>query len=326
MGSRSKRPSEQEDPRDVAVLATAEEDIARIKRIGRRARLEISILAHADEAPKYYRIVTLGEAWTPETDTRVAYAARASITDEQLSDLLLGLSRDRAANVLVPVKPQSTAEAKRVQLAVTSARQLATALDLADAETRAIASLRELLDADRAYCLYYTRDDGSLWSETRRRERGDDRRAIAGIVGWAARTGKAVNVARASADARWLGPLDDPDGDPNSQLLVQPVIAADRRVLGVLVVARRPKRTPFVELDELVLEQFAALAGPLLEQHQLALVSQQLLREISAPHSIPALDSPIQAFARRIRALPKWTYAVGGAALTLAIVLLATTC
>lgn len=323
------RAIEQEDPRDVAVLATADDDIARIQRIGRKTRLEVSTLARADEAPPYYRIVTLGEAWKPDTDPRVAYAARSTITDDQLADLLVGLSHDRAPAVLVPVKPQSAAEAKRVQLAVASARQLATAADRAEAETRTIAALRELLDADRAHCMFYTREDGALWSETRRRAGGDDRRAIAGITGWAARTGRAVNALRASADPRWLAPLDDPDGDPNSQLLVQPVIAADRRVLAVLVATRRPKRTPFTELDVLVLEQFAALAGPLIEQLQLAHETQQLLRDGAAGDDLasdPALDSPIRALVRRARALPKWTYAVAGAVLMLLIVLLATTC
>jgi hypothetical protein len=34
---------------------------------------------------------------------------------------------------------------------------------------------------------------------------------LAGIAGWAARTGRPANVPRASADPRWLAPLDDPD-------------------------------------------------------------------------------------------------------------------
>jgi hypothetical protein len=308
----------------VAIVATAEADIARVRRIARKARLEVSVLSRAEDAPPYYRLVTLGEAWTADTDPRVAYAARSTITDDQLADLLVGLSRDRAPAALVAAKPQSAAEARRVQLAFTISRKLAQATDLAEAETVAIDAIRELLDADRGYCVYYSNEDGALWSETRRRTRGDDRSAIAGVVGWSARTGRPVSVPRASADPRWLGPLDDPDGDMHSQLLLQPIIASDRRVLGVFVAARRTKRPPFTELDITVLERFAALASPLLEQLQLATVTQQMLHESSAPHDIPALDSPIQSLMRRVRSLPRWAYAAGGAALMLVVVWLAT--
>ncbi len=312
------------DPIDVAIVATGEDDIARIRRIARKARLEVSVLARAEDAPPYYRLVTLGEAWAADTDSRVAYAARSTISDDQLADLLVGLSRDRAPAALVASKPQSAAEAKRAQLGFASSRKLAQATDLAAAETLTIEAVRELLDADRVYCVYYSNEDGALWSETRRRARGDDRRAIAGVVGWSARTGRPVNVPRASADPRWLGPLDDPDGDMHSQLLVQPIIATDRRVIGVLVAARRTKRPPFNDLDVTLLERFAALASPLIEQLQLATVTQQMLRESSSSHDIPALDSPIQSLMRSLRSLPRWTYAVGGAVLMLIIVLLAT--
>src|SRR5205085_4340478 len=119
-----------------------------------------------------------------------------------------GLSQDRAPAPLIAAKPQSAAEARRSQLAIASSRKVAAAEDLASAEALTIAATRELVDAERAHCLYYARETGALWSETRRRDAIDDRRAIAGVVGWTARTGKQANVARASADARYLAPLD----------------------------------------------------------------------------------------------------------------------
>ena len=42
---------------------------------------------------------------------------------------------------------------------------------------------------------------------------GDQRRAQAGMVGWVARTGLPVHVARAADDPRWHAAIDDPDGD-----------------------------------------------------------------------------------------------------------------
>jgi len=311
------------DPLDVAILATAEEDIARVRKIAKKARLEVSVLARADEAPPYYRIVTLGEAWTPDTDRRVAYAARSTMTDDMLAELLVGLAHDRAPAPLVATKPQSPAEAKRVQQAFAVSRGIATASDLAEAEMLAITALRELLDADRAYCFYFNHEDGTLWSEQRRRSRGDDRRAIAGVVGWAARTGRATTIPRASADPRWLGPLDDPDGDAHSQLAVQPILAVDRRVIGVFIAARRTKRAPFTDVDTNVLERFAALAGPMIEQLQLVSATNTLLRGGTDSDLSHVTDSPIQALIRRARALPRWTFALGGAALMLLLVLAA---
>src|SRR5690606_3346635 len=154
----------------------------------------------------------------------IAYAARSTITDDQLADLLIALTEGRALDPRPPLTPaQTTAEARRLQVALAGARKLAALSDLAEAEDLATATLRELLDCDRAYCWFVDPDSGALWSEVRRRAGTDDRRAIAGVAGWVARTGRAAAAPHASTDPRWLGPLDDPDGDPHSQLLVQPL-------------------------------------------------------------------------------------------------------
>jgi GAF domain-containing protein len=321
---RARRPSAEEskrssrdgiEPRDVAVVTTDAAENARVGKLARKARLEVSVLSSPEEVPPYYRIVTLGEAWTPDSDSRVAYAARSEITDDQLIELLAGIASERAPAPLVAVKPQTVAEARRLQPAFASLRTIAGEADLAAAETTLVAALKRIIDADRAYCLYFDADDGSLWSETRRRKTNDDRLAIAGVVGWCARTGRTANVERASADPRWLGPLDDPEGDPNSQLLVQPVITADRRVIGVLAVVRRPKRPGFTDADVALLVQLAALASPMLEQLVLADDVQLLLRD-SSGH---VAQSPVQRLVAGVGALPRWSYALAGAAVTAAI-------
>jgi hypothetical protein len=329
---RARRPSAEDskrssrdgiEPRDIAVVATDAADIARVGKLAKKARLEISVLSSPDEVPPYYRIVTVGEAWTPDSDARVAYAARSEVTDDQLIDLLAGIATERAPAPLVVVKPQTVAEARRLHPAFASLRAIATDADLASAETTMAAVLKQVLDADRAYFLYFDASDGSLWSETRERKTHDDRRAIAGIVGWCARTGRGANVERASADPRWLGPLDDPDGDPNSQLLAQPVITADRRVIGVLVVVRRAKRPGFTDADVALLAQVAALTSPILEQIHVARDVQELLSDSSGPVEMPVAPSPIQRFVAAASALPRWSYAVAGAAIAAAVMALA---
>jgi hypothetical protein len=266
-----------------------------VQRIAKKLRLELSTFTALADAPAFYRVLMLGEAFSGNDD-RVAYAARSSISDEALGDVLSALIHDRAVVPAAPlVKPQSAAEARRAQLAFAGARSLAAATDLAAAEEVVLATINELLDTDRAYCWLVDPVSGALWSEIRRRTGGDDRKAIAGIAGWVARTGRAVAVPRASADPRWLAPIDDPDGDPHSQLLVQPIVRVDQRVHGVLIAARRARRPGFTETDASLLARFATLIAPLFEQISVAREAQEMIGE----------DTPVKP---QVAAMPASTF------------------
>lgn len=313
------------EPRDLAVVANPD-DAKRIDRIAKKARVELSTFGKLADAPEFYEVITIGETWSPTSDARIAYAARSTITDDQLADLLVGLTSGRAvAPAPVLTSAQSTAEARRSQLAFAAARKLAAATDLATAEEIATTTLHDLLDIDRAYCLFADPDSGALWSERRRRAGGDDRRAIAGIAGWVARTGRTANVARASADPRYLAPLDDPGGDPNSQLLLQPLVRSDDRVHGVLVAVRRPRRPGFTETDVALLTRFAALAAPLFEQLAVYLDTQLLVGEdTSTPSPLPAAPDPLWlAIVRGRHPLARWIFLALGLLVGLIIGLLA---
>jgi GAF domain-containing protein len=308
------------EPRDLAVVVNADE-AKRVDRIAKKARIELSTFGKLADAPDFYAIVTIGEAWSQASDARIAYAARTSITDDQLSDLLVGLSTRRS---VVPApklaRPQSAAEARRAQVAFAGARKLAAEPDLASAEARVAATMNELLDVDRAYCLFIDPDTGRLWSEQRRRAVGsDERRAIAGITGWCARTGRAVNVPHATTDPRYLAPLDDPDGDPHSQLLVQPLIRNDERVHGVLVAVRRPRRPGFTETDAALLARYAALATTQLEQLAAYVDTQAMTGdEMGAPPAMPDAPAPAPTdpmwlqIARGQHPLAPWLFLIVG--------------
>src|SRR5262249_20190189 len=119
----------------------------------------------------------------------------SSIPDDQLSDLFHALVHDRVVVPAGPVtRPLSIIEARRSQLALAGARKLAVVTDLAAAETITVETLRELVDADRAYCWFVDPESGAMWSEARHRIGMDAFRAIAGISGYCARTGRAANV------------------------------------------------------------------------------------------------------------------------------------
>jgi GAF domain-containing protein len=311
------------EPRELAVIAN-DDDAKRVNKLAKKLRLELSTFPKLADAPEFYQVVTVGETWSGN-DNRVAYAARSTMSDDQLGDLLIGLVHARAVAPAAPIaKPQSAAEARRSQLAFAGARKLAVTTDLAAAEAIAMATIRDLLDTDRAYCWFVEPETGALWSEARKRASGDDRRAIAGIAGWVARTGRSANVPRASADPRWLGPLDDPEGDPHSQLLVQPLVRVDDRVHGVLIAARRARRPGFTETDTALFARFAALAAPLLEQIEVAAQSQQMIGEDNAsPSPLPAApDSPLQAIVRGSHPLARWIYLALGVVVGLLLGLL----
>ncbi len=329
--SDSKRPRVASEPRDLAVVADAD-DAKRVHKIAKKARLELATFSQLADAPDFYQVVTIGGTFSPEHDRRIAYAARSTISDDQLADLLVALTGGRALDPPPPLpRAQTTAEARRLQVALAGARKLAALSDLAAAEDLATATLRELLDCDRAYCWFVDPETGALWSEMRRRAGTDDRRAIAGIAGWVARTGRAAAAPHASTDPRWLGPLDDPDGDPHSQLLVQPLTRADERVHGVLIAVRRARRPGFTESDAALLARFAALAAPVLEHVALHVDTRALAGEDAAAFAptstrapAPVLAAPVWlSVLRGQHALSRWIFLALGVIVGLVIGLLA---
>lgn len=308
----------------VAIVAVDEEH-DRLQRVVKTCSVDAAIVTATNLAPADARIITFGQAWSPSMDPRVIYVARDTIGNDALADLISAASCGRVLGAPAQLtKPTNPNDARRAQQAFTGSRMFASASSLAAAETSAVTTLRELLDADRAYFLYYDDEDGSLRSAVRAK---DDRRAIAGIAGWVARTGRTATAERATADPRWLGPIDDPDGDPNSQLLVEPVIVGDR-VRAVLVAARRPRRPGFGDGDREVIARFAALLAPLVDQLVLHAEPTAV-----PPPPVPsparnkrateqAMDDLREALPRWQR-LPTWAYALGGIAVLGVIAMIA---
>ncbi|HEX5062595.1 MAG TPA: GAF domain-containing protein [Kofleriaceae bacterium] len=313
--SQAPKPRGDGDLVDLAVVAI-DDDARRVQRLVKKTRFEISTFARLADVPDFYRVLTLGDAWQGD-DARIIYAARSSIPDDQLNDLFDALVHDRVVAPAGPLTaPQSIAEARRSQIALAGARKLAVAVDLAAAETITVETMRELLDTDRAYCWIFEPDAGLMWSEARRRVGIEPFRAIAGITGYCARTGKAANVPHASADPRWLAPLDDPDGDPHSQLLVQPVVRNDGRVHGLLVAVRRPRRPGFTDLDVTLAARFAGLVAPLFEQIAVTQTSQELVGEDTSarPPIEPRAQSSVSMMTRVENPIIRWVFLAIGLA------------
>ncbi len=155
---------------------------------------------------------------------------------------------------------------------------------------RAAASIAEeagrLLRADTADCLIYDPVDETLWRPRvnvgeRDGEREDDRdSAAAGLVGFVARTGRAIQLARIGADPRHDPDADNDHGSPDERFLAMPIASGDQ-ALAVVAARRRPSQPPFSESDVHNLELFARHVAPVFGR--LALERQLDERSVGSP-------------------------------------------
>jgi hypothetical protein len=229
----------------------------------------------AEETPP---IVVLGDPAGVPADPRIAHLVRRQMAVDHVRTLLKCLVNRHPIHSHADTSPHDPTEARSVQQAFASSRRLAGASDLSSTEQIAADAVLELVDADRAYCLFHDADGGALWSEAKLRSpTGDDRRAISGLAGWSARTGLPSRTNKCGDDPRWSPEIDDPD--PSSHMLVHPIVGADGQVHAVLVAVRRARRSEFGDNEAELLKRFAALAAPLLDQLSIHVQSQAILEE-----------------------------------------------
>jgi len=244
-------------------------------------------------------VVVIGDPAQPLGDPRISHVVRRQIPADQLRALLVCLAQGHPIHSHADTAPQTPVEARRVQLAFAASRRLAGASELGSTEQIAADALLELVDADRAACLFHDAEDGALWSEAKLRgANGDDRRATGGLAGWSARTGLPARTSRAGGDPRYVPDIDDPDA--SAQLLTQPIVGADGQVHAVLVAMRRARRSEFSDTEAALLSRFAALAAPLLDQLSIHVQSQAILEEAAGDPGI------FRKEAMEAQNAPKW--------------------
>ena len=250
-------------------------------------------------------VVVIGELG--HVDPRAAYVARHGLPGEVLAQLLEALvGRPAPTPALEPAR--NAEEARGAQRAFTASRKLAAAGSLAETEALAIDALLELMSAERAQCLFCD-DEWALWSQAQLDSRGDERRAVAGLTGFAARTHRQVVVERAGADLRWVAALDDPPGDGSERVAVQPVVSSSGEVHGVLVVSRGGRRTPFSIAELATFERFAQLLSPFLDQMSVHASEQSLIVDESADGMFRTEAMLAQEAPQRgalVRLSPRW--------------------
>ncbi len=251
-----------------------------------------------DHLPASVGVIVIGDPASPHP--RALHVITRAWPDEHVRTLLprLATRQPRPQPGLPP--PNNATEARDAQRAINAARKLANATDLIACETTTVEILVELLEVDRAYLLYFDPIEGGLWSETKLTSGGDDRRAVAGLAGFAARTGIPALAQRAGDDPRFVGAIDDPNGDPSDRLLAQPVFASDGAVHAVFVVARRGRRAPFGDAQLALIARFARLVTPELDQLSIQVHAEAILDDAIGD------DGLFRRAAIDAQAVPRW--------------------
>ncbi len=210
------------------------------------------------------RVVVLATDPALGADERLFFVIEPSLSGDDLRALLASARarRDRAEAEAASA-PTSPEHATRVERVLEIARQLATQRDLEGAAELAVRAVLALVDADRAYCLFYDHDSGALWAESPDHE--CDGHAGASLAGFAARTAQAVHAPRADADPRWRRELDDHVGKGSEHILVQPMLGTDAQVHAVLIAVRIGDHPDFTAKEREELALLAQHAAPMLD-------------------------------------------------------------
>jgi multidrug efflux pump subunit AcrA (membrane-fusion protein) len=249
---------------------------------------------------------------TPET---------AADVDEQLIPVFYrltpALQPERARELFQQALARSTphqprivdeTEGARGRQIVEHAKRLGAATDVATAASAAITAILDVMRADRARCLYYDDESGTLWSETG--DGADETQASAGVAGFAVRAGTAVVLARAASDPAYRPHVDDPAGTGEERIAIQPVVDRDGQIHAVLIAIREPGQPEFTQGDARLIGELAGAWAPFI--HQLALESEAQSRTSGADQDEMFRQEAIQHMVRRgvkgdvVRVHPGW--------------------
>jgi len=199
----------------------------------------------------------------------------------------------------------------RTRRLVEHMRKLGLQRSVKPAAEAVIEAVIDVVHADRARCLYYDDEHGSLWSEL---DEDSDAPASIGLAGFAARAGTPIVLERASADPAYQANVDDPSGIGDERLVIQPVVDRDRRVQAVLIAVRAATSPAFSPADVRAFGELATSWSPYI--HQLASESETAAEEAEVDEGAAsmfrqeAIDHMIRRGARGdvVRIHPGWIH------------------
>lgn len=133
-----------------------------------------------------------------------------------------------------------------------------------------VATITELMEAERSTLYLVDRAAGQLWTRV---VEGGDLREIRlllgeGVAGWVAQTGQVVNIPDAYADPRFSPAVDRRSGYRTRSILCLPLRDPQRAIIGVVQVLNK-RQGVFAREDEELLAALAAQAAIALENSRL---------------------------------------------------------
>jgi biotin carboxyl carrier protein len=204
----------------------------------------------------------------PERDG-IYYRIPAGIASEDLRRIVTSAATTREVVALAPSTDTAALSSKLVfDICATVGSRTDTA-----SLTEAIEDgISRLVPVTRASCMFFDASSGVAWRTTA----DDDVElpATRGIVGFVARTGRAVHAPSVGNDARYAREIDDPFGNGSEALLAVPALGRTGEVHAVLVAVRERTQGWFDQhaCDGLV--KLATELGPVL--HRVAAANEAI--------------------------------------------------
>lgn len=198
---------------------------------------------------------------------------------------------------------------------VDAAARLALQPGLARGGALCVEQIEDLVEADRARCLLFDAESGTLRSPVEGEERSW---AAAGLAGEAALAGDFVVAERAGEDRRHVPAIDDPESTGRERLLAVPVRDTAGRVLAVLVAVRRPSDAPFGRREQGALEMLGRFTASWFAREMLRerldAAAEEHRRALRAAETSIFRESALQAHSHAgedegapLRMSPRWS-------------------
>ncbi len=251
------------------------------------------------------------------------YLSRRTLALDELAPLLTSALAHHRRKLATGSGPREqivvSADDRYLDRILHHSQLMAAESDLKGAEGLAVEAIEELVEAQRAWLLFYDAASESLWSPLR--ADSDEREsAAAGLVSFVARTGNAIRREQVGDDPRFDEEADNPDGKPDEHFLAVPILAPqtgnteigspgadDVHVLAVLVAVRHASRPVFTASEqrrlELLADQFAPRMVGLARKARLRSGSDSVFREEALAHHQAGLRDQGDL----LRISPSWT-------------------
>jgi multidrug efflux pump subunit AcrA (membrane-fusion protein) len=222
-------------------------------------------------------------------------------------------------------KPAGSGEltdAARIARLAGAARLVAMQRSAMDLARAVAAEAPALVDANRATCLFFDAEAGLLWSAHDPEEQAGIESPIAGLAGFAARTGAIAIVERASEDPRYKAEVDNPRGKGDDRIAAVPIVDPGGEAHAVMMIVRDGRAAPFDGADRDLMIAFAARVSPVLDAFALEAKAESL----APPEPTPFRPEAVAAYKARkdegaaLQLAPRWAAIVFWVLISLVVI------